>query len=118
MGYKRQNNKEKVLKVLNDNREGLTAKEIDSKLLIGNTIGNTLHIYLARLVNDGLVEWFKQKNNRYKSYRLTDKYFEPERQKEALKTLEMIKGLINRGVITYDKNKMNQDEITKLEGLK
>lgn len=111
MGYKRQKNKEKILKVLYDNKKGLTVKELDKTL----GIGKTTHIYLARLVNEGLVEWFKQKSNRYKSYRLTDKYFEPERQREALKTLEMIKSLIKKEAIVFNKNKMTQDEINKLE---
>jgi len=114
MGFKRQNNKEKILKLLNDNRKGLTVKDMDKAL----GIGETTHIYLARLVNDDLVEWFKQENNKYKSYRLTDKYFEPERQREALKTVGMIKSLVIKGAITFDKSKMSPNEITMSEGLK
>ncbi|MBA7562409.1 hypothetical protein ES708_04061 [subsurface metagenome] len=112
-GSKKQYNKEKILKLLNDNREGLTFKSMD-KILV---IGKTTHIYLARLLDDGLVEWFNQKGNKYKTYRLTDKYFEPERQKEDLERFELIKGLIKRGVMTYDKNKMTPDELEKLEGV-
>lgn len=112
MGYKKQYNKKKILKVLKDNRGGLTTKEIDAILNI-----EYLATYLGRLVNEGLVEWFNQKGDRYKSYRLTDKYFEPERQKEALKTLEIIKGLIKKGFMTYDKSKMTPNEIKRLEGI-
>ena len=97
-GSKKKYNKQKILNLLNNNREGLTAKDIDSKLIIGNT----LHIYLARLLNNGLIEWFNLKSNKYKSYRLTDKYFEPERQKEALEILNFLKELMKTSYIIFD----------------
>jgi len=109
-GSKRQDNKGRILRELESRREGLTAEGLNTTL----NLGKDIHTYLGRLLNDGLVEWLKQEGETYKSYGLTDKYFEPARQKEALEILDMIKDLVNRGAIKLDENKMNSDEIALL----
>lgn len=100
------NNKGKILDLLDKNRKGLTAEELNNSLVLGKTV----HSYLYLLVNDGLIEWFSQKGNILKTYRITDKYYEPERQKKAIKTLEMIKGLAKNSFISFQINKISQKE--------
>ena len=94
-------NKEKILEILKQHKDGLILVDIDTEYNIehGRKLGHDLYNYLSRLVDMGLVEQFRPevRTGKILGFTVTDKACEAE---DLEKLKEITKDLIIKREIT------------------